>query len=258
VNKKPVQFETAPKELAYGEMHESPSNRLGWTFGMTLRLGEYQFQYKGGIFQGFQKKSLGVSLTAANLIFDLKDCILPDEDWEHDPTLEVERKVERTATKSTGIESVAAKNSETTSGMKSELSKETASLGAEVSSHEKNDLSARNYSSLGIEDKLTRKVTYISASGGPAAPQWTLTKPDDEIFLRGTIKSRRWARAEITGKNPRIDVYLQIPPHALHIRDEDGSTSIGINKKRIAHLKIRQALCQKTFLLCSFKPPVKP
>lgn len=71
--------------------------------------------------------------------------------------------------------------------------------------------------------------------------------------MSGTIlKGRRFARAEIIGLDPTIDMRLDIPEHAIVVRDEEGIFR-SVNKQKIAKIRIKKTLSRVSHILDSAK-----
>jgi hypothetical protein len=237
------------KYLAFGEIKRIPSNRPGWTFALTLRFSEEAFEFRRILSLGLRKARLFIGIKSANVLFLLNDCTLPDDDWEFDPSAETHRSVMRKLSTATQKEGESRGEAEASGniGMESREFKATVSGRARTSKKAKRSLK------IEIEDTFRKKIAYIAPAGGPRAPKWVIEAPSDLPNLQGTIlKSRRFARAEITGGNPQIEMQLEIPEHAIVVRDDDGIFR-GINQQRIAKIRIKKTLSRNSHLLCLVK-----
>jgi hypothetical protein len=239
------------KYLAFGEINKLASNRPGWSFSVTLRFGEEVFEFRRLLFLGLTKARVFVGVKCANVVFSLTDCFLPHEDWEFDPAAETHRSVARKVSTRTDRVGAFSAGSQLTGSAGLGIDDKEISAKAKISAGAKSGKKSKRRSRLGIEDEFKTRLAYISPSGGPTAPKWAIEAPNDYSHLHGTIlKSRRFARAEITGANPQIEMYLEIPDHGIVVRDQDGIFR-GINQQKIARLRIKKSLAKRSHLLCS-------
>ena len=234
------------KYLAFGEIKRISSNRPGWSFALTLRFSEEAFEFRRILSLGLKKARLFIGVKSANVLFLLNDCTLPDDDWEFDPAAETQRSVVRklsTATQSEGV-----LRGETEAG--GDVGIEGQEIKATVSGKTRTSKKASRSLKIEIEDTFRKKIAYIAAAGGPRSPKWVIEAPSDLPHLRGTIlKSRRFARAEIIGARPQIEMQLEIPEHAIVVRDDDGIFR-GVNQQKVAKIRIKKALSRNPHLLC--------
>lgn len=245
------------KHLVFGEMFEVSSNRPGWHFALTIRFGEELFEFRRPIWLGIGKARVYVGVNCAELFFDLIDCSLPDEDWEFDPPGETQRTIERR--RSSAVHAESDKETEVQIGVTAQTSvtKSVPSIKAAASKKVRVAGKSTLGAKIEIEDSYKRRLAYIVASGGPSAPKWRIEAPEDQPNLSGTIlKGRRFARAEVIGLKPRIEMRLDIPEHAIVVRDEEGIFK-SINRQKIAKIRIKKALSRTSHILGSASLPGK-
>jgi hypothetical protein len=230
--------------LANAEINKVSSNRNGWTFSLSLRFGEEVLEFKKITISGIKKNKIYIGLKSARIHFLLTDCELPSEDWMWDNSIELQRAVSRDVSVSKQSQSGITQGLERSFDASADLGLDSQKIGSSFSEKTSSDSSTSRDLKVEIRDSFKKKQIFVSASGNSRNPKWVIEAPIDEDYLKGHITENRFARADVIGPNPRIIVQLDIPDFSLVVRDEGGVFQ-GINKTKIAKIRIKKALTNK-------------
>lgn len=212
------------REPFSGTLTALPSNKKGKALAVTIRGGE---GIVGGLLQTFR-----YSVCRLQIDFDLSNCVLPEDDWAHDPITLQDRTEDHKAT--------ATQENSTTSNTEWMA---TAAVNPSSQVSHKRSGAKRNISS---EERIySTTYTPLLANGSSTQPSWTLTAETSNSPLFGTlIKASRFCRVEPTGDSPKVAISYTIPYDALLIRKPDGQLVSG-NGFGIIRLMMRKHLCEK-------------
>ncbi|WP_036221834.1 hypothetical protein [Maritalea myrionectae] len=230
--------------LIFGSMKESQSNREGWSFGLTVRLGTYRARFfKLSLFDS----SLEIGVRAVKIAFDLSDAKMPDDDWAHDSVTNENLTVARERTHETEGGSSRSKTGKASLELAASASIEDKP-GGKFSHGLKSEAGISRTQDQVQKESLIDKYTYerhaVVAVGDEKHPAWILEAVLEHSILLGTaLKSPYFARVVADGPSPKVALHATISPHDVFVRDRTGAFG-SVNKRLIAKIRIRRTLCK--------------
>jgi hypothetical protein len=233
-------------ELSYvvnGSMRKGRSNRAGEALHVTLRFGEGRLRRT---IAGITCVDIWVGIESAFVNFKLHKCAMPDGDWLINPDFErstvISYKIgekEQTVTSQSRTQKLSANAT---------VSPSPLTAGAERGT----DSREEDRCSSSSEKSFNSVKHRIYPRGSSLKPSWQLTAAPGESVLRGTVLDDcRFAQIQREGAKSKIDLELEVPKHAVTVRDATGNMQKLANKWGLARILLSNVLCKKPLLLDS-------
>ena len=241
-------------KLANGHLTAKPSNKPGIGVGMSLRFDLQAFTFRRfGLFE----RKIRIGVNEAELLLRLRNGEMPDEDWAYDDPIQSHREI-----------SYELKNNISNVNEDGRVYELVANFNVGVDrTHTKRSTCARAGSAAKLQkqEKRTRSDAFdstvkfsaihkfVTALGDMKKPRWLIKSPPELPVLRGSvIKTEHFARFCSNGSGARIDMFVEIPRHAIVIQDESGAFN-SVNKRILAHIRVAKDISREPLSLDSLR-----
>jgi hypothetical protein len=225
-------LQTRAPYLCAAEIEVTQTNKAGRVIVASLRFSDDRVKVA--------TKSVRVALSRVFINFYLTNCVMPSEDWSHNPIMP--EKVLQNYRTTTTAKTTSTEQNATKVGARASVSPSLVGQGENIAKSE----TGRETETT---RELNREVALIRARGTEKHPSWIILHPPDEPYLHGTILQKdRFARVEWERGWCHLVTTIEIPRDGLVI--EDAGTFVKFANKRglLKHLLAR-SLCSKEFQL---------
>lgn len=241
-------------KLANGQLTAQMSNKPGIGVGVSLRFDLQAFTFRRfGLFE----RRIKIGVNEAELLLRLTNGEMPDEDWAFDEPIqnhrEVSYEIKDTLSSINEISQAYEVAANWNVGLEGtdEHRKAYAKTGSEAKLQAQKKRSRSDAFDRTI--KFSAMYKFVRALGNIKKPRWLITSPPELPVLRGTvIKTEYFARFCPSGSRAKIDMFVDIPKHAIVIQDESGAFA-SVNKRIMAHVRVAKDISSEPLPLDSLR-----